>query len=117
VNRSLKSFALDVPQRHIHGGDGGHGHRTAPPVSAAIEVLPDVLGLEWVAADKAGGKVIREIRGDRQFAAVESGVTQAVNALVSVELQGNEIPPRTADQHLGFRNLHAVVPDPPANSR
>ena len=53
VDRRVERLALDVPQRHVDRGDGGHGDGTAAPVRSAIEVLPDVFGLEGVAVDDA----------------------------------------------------------------
>jgi len=100
VKRQAGHLGLDVPQRHIDGGDGRHGHRAAPPVGALVEILPDVLDLVGVAADKAGNDVVGEIAGDGQFAAVERGVADAVDALVGLDLQGDEVAARAGDDHL-----------------
>ena len=58
VDGRVERFALDVPQRHVDGGDGGHRDRAAPPVGSAIEILPDVFDLERIAADEAGKHVL-----------------------------------------------------------
>ena len=52
------SLGLDVPQRGVDRGDRAHRHRPAPPVGAAVEVLPDVLDPVRVAADQAGDHVV-----------------------------------------------------------
>src|SRR5438270_792386 len=77
VDRCVERFALDVPQRHINGSNRGHGDWTRAPVSAAIGILPDILGLKGIAANKAGDHVISEIAGDGEFAAVQRAITQA----------------------------------------
>ena len=53
VNRDAGLLGLDVPQCHIHSGDGGHGHRSTLPVSTLVQVLPDVLDVVLILADKA----------------------------------------------------------------
>ncbi len=64
VDGSVEGLALDVPEGDVDGGDGGHGDGAAPPVGSAIEVLPDVFGLEGIAADDAGEDVVFEVGGD-----------------------------------------------------
>ena len=63
VDGRVEGLALDVPEGDVDGGDGGHGDGAAPPVGSAIEILPDVFGLEGVAADEAGEDVVLEVGG------------------------------------------------------
>src|SRR4029079_1404698 len=70
VERLAADFALDVPQRGVDRGDRAHRHGAAPPVGAAVEVLPDVFDLRGIAADQAGDHVVCEVGGDRQLAPV-----------------------------------------------
>ena len=63
VDGGVEGLALDVPEGDVDGGDGGHGDGAAPPVGSAIEVLPDVFGLEGVAADEAGEDVVLQVGG------------------------------------------------------
>src|SRR5207249_3088168 len=58
VDGDVEGLALDVPEGDVDGGDGGHGDGAAPPVGSAIEILPDVFGLEGVSADEAGEDVV-----------------------------------------------------------
>ena len=98
IERHVRPLGLDVPQRHVDRGDRRHRHRPAPPVGAAVEVLPGVLD----AADRARsgtGRRAPEIADHRQLAAVQRGVADAVEALVSGDLQRDEVPPRTRDDH------------------
>jgi hypothetical protein len=81
----VEGFALDVPESDVDGGDGGHGDGAASPVGSAIEVLPDVFGLEGVAADEAGEDVVLQVGGYGELAAVEGGVAEAVDAFVGVD--------------------------------
>jgi hypothetical protein len=74
VDGGVERFALDVPQRDVYGGDGGHGDRATAPVRSAVEILPDVFDVEGVAADETGKHVLGKIRCDGEFAAVERGV-------------------------------------------
>jgi len=63
------------------------------PVRAAVEILPDVFALEWIAPDQAGDKVVVKVRGHGEFPAVQRGVAEAVDALVCRDFQRNEISP------------------------
>src|SRR5687767_5962135 len=51
IQRHVGGFGLDIPQRHIHGGDRGHGDRSATPVGAAIKILPDIFNPACIPAD------------------------------------------------------------------
>src|SRR5205085_2029324 len=90
-------------------GDGTHGHRPATPVGASIQVLPDVLGLERIAADDAGDHVIAQIARDRQLAAIKSAVAQAVDAFIGLDFERYKISSWRADQHLRVLNLHFLT--------
>jgi hypothetical protein len=79
VERQAGDLGLDVPQRHVDGGDGRHRHRPSAPVGALVEELPDVLDLVGVAADQAGDHVLPQIGDDRQLAPVQGGVADAVD--------------------------------------
>src|SRR4029077_5168320 len=81
IDRNIEGFTLDVPKRGVDRGDGGHGYRAAAPVRALIEVLPSVFDAARVAADEKRNDVIGEIAGDGELAAVERGVTEAVDAV------------------------------------
>ncbi len=108
VHRRVKRFALDVPQRHIDGGDGTHRHRTTTPVRAAIQVLPDVFRSRWIATDEARNDVIRKIAGDREFAPVQRCVAESIDAFVRVDLERDKVSSRRADQDFGVFNLHLI---------
>jgi len=97
VQRHAGHLGLDIPQRHVDGRDGPHGHRTPAPVGAAIEILPDVLDPARVLADQAGDHVVVQIRDHRLLAAVQGGVADSIDALVGLDLQGDEVAARTGD--------------------
>src|SRR5467141_2089582 len=80
VDGNVEGFALDVPERGVHRRDGGHGYRAAAPVRALVKVLPEVFDAARVAADEKRNDMIGEITGDGEFAAVEGGVDEAVDA-------------------------------------
>src|SRR5690606_32516724 len=96
----------DVPERGVDAGNRAHGHRAAPPIGAAIEILPDVLDLVRVTPDQAGNDMLFEIGHDRQFAAIERRVTNAVKALVGHDLDRDEIASGRADDDLDVGDFH-----------
>src|SRR5438105_4988352 len=61
VDGGVEGLALDVPEGDVDGGDGGHGDGAASPIGSAVEVLPDVFGLEGVAAYEAGEDVVLQV--------------------------------------------------------
>src|ERR1035441_3143607 len=65
VNRSVESFAFDIPESHVDGTNSGHGRRSAPPICTAIKILPDVFRLKRIAPDDAWNHVIDQITDDR----------------------------------------------------
>jgi hypothetical protein len=68
-----------------------------------------------VAADQARDHVIGEIARHRKLASVERGVAQAGDAVLGLDLQGDEIAPRAGNDDLGGNDLeHQQLP---ANER
>ena len=106
VQRQAGGLGLQVPQRGVDGGDGGHGDRAATPVGTLVQVLPDILDLVRVAADQAGDDVFGQIGRHRQLAAVQGGVADAGQALVGLDLQRHEIAAGRANDHACVRNFH-----------
>ncbi len=99
VQRQAGKLGKNVPERDIHRGDGGHRHRAAAPISAAIEELPRVLDPSGIASDEVGNHVLLEIGGDRQLAPIERRVPEAENSGARFDLQGHEISPWTRHNH------------------
>ena len=54
--------------------------------------------------------MIGEVAGHREFTAIERGVADAVKAVFSDDLEGDEVSPRAADDYLGINNLHECFP-------
>src|SRR5690606_6352894 len=102
-------LAEDVPQRHVHRGDRAHGDRATAPVRTAVQELPDVLDPAGVAADQVRNHVVLQVGGHRQLAAVEGGVTQAVDTGAGGDLQGDEVAPRAGDGDLGIDDGAVVL--------
>ncbi len=113
VKRHAGHLGLDVPQGDVDGSDGAHGHRSATPVGAAIEILPDIFDAAGVAADQHRDDVLFQIGDHRQFAAVQGAVADTVDALIGHDLERNEVAPRTGDDDLGAGNdgRHAFAAD------
>ncbi len=107
VERGVEGLGFDVPERHVDGGDGGHGDGAAAPVSATVKILPDVFDAGWVAADEAGEYVLGEVRGDGEFAAIKGGVAEAVDAFICGDFKGDEVAIWGADDEARVGDLHA----------
>ena len=108
VERHARQLGLDIPQRHVDRRDRAHRHRAAPPIGAAIEILPDVLGIARVHAKQAGDDVVFQIGHNRLLAPVQRRIADAVNPLVGLDLQRHEIAPRAGDDDAGGGDLHSV---------
>jgi quercetin dioxygenase-like cupin family protein len=67
IERHIRQFAFDVPQRHVDRAEGGHGDGAAPKIGAAIEELPDVLAAARVHTDKVGDQVVGQVSGGQGF--------------------------------------------------
>src|SRR5229473_3761656 len=106
IDGHVEGFALDVPERGVDRGDGGHGDGAAAPVRAFIEVLPSVFDAARVAADEKRDDVIGEIAGDSEFAAVERGVTQAVDAVFGGDFERDKVSAWAADDYFGVGYAH-----------
>ena len=61
IERHAGGLGLDVPQRHVDGGNRRHGHRSASPIGPAIEILPDLLDPARISAQQAGNDMIVQI--------------------------------------------------------
>ena len=109
IERHPGHLGLDIPQRHINRGNRPHRHRSAAPVCAAIEILPDVLDAARVHADQAGDHVIREVGNDRKLAAIQRAIADTVDALIGFDLERNEITPRAGDDDAGSSYLHCEI--------
>src|SRR6266536_1502188 len=108
VHRLTGDLALDVPQRDVHRADRGHGDRAAPPVDPAVQVLPGVLDAGGVAADQQGCDVVAQVAGDRELAAVESGITPTDDPVGGGDLQRDEVAARAGDDHVDSDDLVGV---------
>ena len=60
------------------------------------------------AADERRDDVLDEVRGDREFAPVEGRVAHAMDALVGLDLEGDEVSPGTADDDAAGGDLHGM---------
>ena len=110
VQRQAGGLGLQVPQRGVDGRDRAHRHRPAPPVGAAVEVVPDVLELVRVAPDQAGHDVVLQVARHRELASVERAVAQPGQAGVGLDLQRDEVAAGAADDDLGGGDLHGAGP-------
>ncbi len=99
IERQACRLGLDIPQRHIDRGDRAHGHRAAPPISAAIEKLPRVFDPMCVAPQETRDNVVRQIADDGHLAAVERRIAETGDAIGRFDLQRNEIAARTGDDN------------------
>ena len=84
-------LAQDVPQGHVHRGDGAHRDRAAAPVRPAMQELPRILDAPRVAADEVGHHVFGEISGHGEFTAVQRGIAQAGQPGACGDLQRDEV--------------------------
>ena len=117
VQRHVGGLGLDVPQRHVDGGNRGHGHRATAPVGPAIQVLPDVFDTLRIAADQGGQNVLFKVSHHGHFAAIQGGVADAIQAGVGDNFQGDQVAPRASDDHPRFNNFHTLKPQPQKTMR
>jgi hypothetical protein len=110
VERHVGRFGFDVPQRHIHGGDGRHGDRTATPVGAFIEELPDIFDAVRIAANQLRAEVIFQVGSNGELTPVQRSVTEADNPLIGGDFKGDKVPPRAGNKHVSRDNLHNSFP-------
>ena len=66
------------------------------------------------AADQAGDDVLFKIGDYRQFAAVQGAVADSVDTPVGLDLECDEIAPRTSDDDAGGFDFHVI---PHANAK
>ncbi len=90
VNGHAERLALDVPQGDVDGGDGRGEDALCREEAAAEEHLPDVFAVHGVLADEQRLEVLD--RADhRQFAAGNAGLAHAVQPLVRVHHDKQEV--------------------------
>ncbi len=109
VDRQAGDLALDVPQRSVDRGDRAHRDRAAPPVRAAVQVLPGILDARRIPTDQRRNHVFGEVGGDGELAAVERRIADAGDAFVGLDLQRDEIAAGTGDDDAGGGDLHARI--------
>jgi len=66
--------------------------------------MPGVLNAARVTTEQCWDHVIVQVACNGQFAAVERGIAQAVDAVFGNDLERNEIAPRTGHDHAGLGN-------------
>ena len=101
-------FGLDVPECHIDGGDGGHADRAPAPVDATIKELPYILDLVRISPDQAGYKMFLQQGGDRQFAAIESGIANAIEPVFRLDFKGDKVTARAGDNDAGVADFQHI---------
>ncbi len=106
VERHPGGLCLDVPERDVDRRDGRHGDRPAPPVRRAVQELPGVLDAVGVAPEQQRHHVVAQVRGDGEFASVQRAVAEAGEAVLSGDLQGDEVAVRAGDDDVGGHDLH-----------
>ena len=80
IDWRFQSLPFDIPQRHIHGPDRGHGYGTASPVGTFVKVVPRVLDLGGISPDETRNDMILEIGTHRELPAVQRRVAQPEEA-------------------------------------
>ena len=106
VHRETSQLALNVPQRNVDGGDGGHRHRATTPVGAFVQVLPGVFDPAGVPADQQRTDMITKVGSHRQFAAVQGRITHSEQAVSGLDDQGDVVTAGRRDDHPGVSDLH-----------
>src|SRR3546814_2939233 len=70
------------------------------------DLLPDILDPVRVAADQVGDDGVGQVGRDRQLAAVQGRVADAVEAVVGRDLEGDEVAAGAGDDDAGADDLH-----------
>jgi hypothetical protein len=108
IQRQIRHLAENVPQRDIDRGNRRHRHRSAAPVRAAIEKLPDVFDTPGIATDETRYHVVLQIRGHRELPAIQGCVANTRNAGTRDDLQRHEIATRAGHYQFSGNN-RAVI--------
>jgi hypothetical protein len=72
--------------------------------------LPKVFDAASVAANEEWDDMFGEISDDGEFAAIEGGVSETVEAVLGGEFECDKIAARAADDDFGIDNFHAKFP-------
>jgi hypothetical protein len=82
----------------------------APPVSSAIQILPDIFDLKRITPDQARDNMLSKITYNRKLAPVEGSISKAIDALVGFYLQGSEVSSWRTYIDRSSCDLHARIP-------
>ena len=82
IYRRFERLAFNVPQCYVHCGNRSHRHRTPTPIRAAVQILPDIFCLEWVATDQARNHMLRQVGGNGHLAPVQRAIAQAIDSFI-----------------------------------
>ena len=92
VHRHVGHFALDVPQGHIHTGDGIVDDGAAAPVGVLVHQLPQVGDVAHILADQQRTQIGLNEMLHGQVAVSEGGAAQTVQArLAGLHLHHHQI--------------------------
>ena len=105
IDRHVRPFALDVPQRHVKPAESVVQHRTIAPIGTRVGVLPKVLDIVRVPAARKRIKILLDGGHHGEWTLVEGGAAEAVQTgLAGLDLHDNQPGPlrRSLDRpHLG----------------
>ncbi len=108
VHRYAQRLAPDVPQGHVHGGDGGAEYPVGGEESAAEHHLPQVLDAPRVLTGDQLGQMGEPAR-DRLLPGSDADFAQAVDAFVGVDHhEHHAVAVVGKSQHFQARDLHAT---------
>jgi hypothetical protein len=110
IQRHASRFGFDVPQRGVHGGNCRHSDRASAPIGTAVKVLPDIFDLRCIATNQARNHMVFQVRHNGEFPAIERGITDAVETIVSGDLQRNEVAARAGNYNVRMTDLHDAPP-------
>ncbi len=100
VEGHVGQLALDVPEGHVHAGDGVVFDGPVAPVGVLVHQLPKLLDVLRVPPHQERLQVLLHQMPDRQVAVGKGGAPQAIQPrLVGLDLDGHKVDPlrRSAD--------------------
>ena len=106
IDGHIAGLGLDVPQSHVHSGNGTLQHGTHTPVGIPVQLMADPLHLTGILADE---DTLDILDGTQQSVLLvfQGALTDAGNARIGFDLHEHKVGPEGKDiKGFDIRNFH-----------